>query len=259
MTPQEIRKSILRMAYAGQSAHIGSALSCVEILLAIKAFGLAGDETILSKSHAAMALYAIWHVEGRLADADLDHYLSDGTGLLGHVSPYGALGHGLSVGVGAALGWTLKGWLSMESKHRTFVIVGDGELNEGACWEAIATAAQWRLENLYMIVDLNGYQGLGSTQTIQEQSNLASRLAAFGWAVEICDDGNNVEAIVTRLQHVGFFPCHQTAPRALICRTTKGYGVSFMAHNNDWHYNKLTPDLYEAAIKELDKVPAGDI
>lgn len=308
MNPKDIRRHILRMALAGNSTHLGSSMSVVEILLALDGFMIPGDSLILSKGHAAMAQYAIRYAKGELSDEDLDTYLSDGSKLLGSVETGAALGHGLSVGVGRALGkqrpvtcehlkaftsqipcpdgkigclvahietryatcgTRLSAWLSpgetapkilappREYSRRIFVVVGDGELNEGACWEAVMTAAQCRLGNLYVLVDANGYQALGATQDVVDMSPLRDKFEVFGWAAQDVHAGNDVASIAKGIGRLkGMNP---DRPKALICRTVKGSGISFMANDNNWHYNRLTPELYEAALRELDFERAGDL
>lgn len=241
LDPKAVRRAILRMAYAGQSAHIGPALSCVEILCAIHERMGDQDELILSKAHAAMALYGIWHQQGKIGDAEVDRYFSDGSALLGHVPPCGALGHGLSIGVGLA---------KAKWGKRVQVVVGDGELNEGACWEAIMCAAQWRLGNLWIYVDANGYQGLGATQDILDLANLRNKFEVFGWNAWVVTNGNDLHALERGYSRLSD-SSRGHRPNALICQTQKGYGVPFMQGDNAWHYNKLTPDLYEAAMRAV--------
>lgn len=248
MNPTEIRRLILRMALAGDSAHIGSALSVVEILIALYDRTIESyDVVLLSKAHAAMALYAIQYARGELNDSDLECYLKDGTRLSGHAYPFGALGHGLSVGVGMALAQKRN-----YSAARTFVVLGDGELNEGSCWEAIMAAAQWRLNNLYVIVDANMLQGLGATTDIMELRPIAEKFSAFGWVAREVQCGNDVSAVHRGLSDITHAAQASGKPKALICHTTKGAGVSFMANNNDWHYRKLSRELYDEAMAQLE-------
>lgn len=255
MNPTDIRRHILRMAMAGNSCHLGPALSVVEILVALYDHILQpGDELLIGKGHAAMAQWACLYDQGKLGDADLDGYLSDGSKLLGSVETGSALGHALSVGVGMALGQQYsRAWKTMNAAtdSRTFVIVGDGELNEGACWEAIMTAAQWTLGNLTVIVDQNGYQAMGATQDVLDLSPLKAKFEAFGWAARDVQDGNDVASVGWWVNRLAAEGPERDKPKALICRTTKGAGVPFMAHDNEWHYARLTPDLYDLALKHL--------
>src|SRR3954447_3688128 len=208
----QMRWIILDQARRANVGHIGSALSIVEILTALYGDALnvsqphdpERDRFILSKGHAALALYAVLYLKGWLTAADLETYCGDGS-LLG-VHPEhqlcgvdfstGSLGHGLSLGAGAALAARLQG-----SSRRSFVLVSDAECNEGSLWEAVMFAAHNRLANLTAIVDPNGQQALGYTREVLDLEPLAARFEAFGWdAVEV--DGHDVDALARALDGV---------------------------------------------------------
>jgi transketolase len=205
---------------------------------------------VLSKGHGVMALYACFRELGWVSEEEICHYLGNGTRLRGasevHVPgcevTSGSLGHGLPVAVGMAFGLQRR-----QTDRRVWCIVGDGEMNEGAMWEAMLFAAHRRLSNLTVIVDANGFQAMGQTEEVLRLEPLASKFAAFGFDTVECD-GHDVSAIARALR------CEeggQTGPRAVIARTVKGHGVSFMAADNRWHYTRLSDDALAAALEEL--------
>ena len=251
MQPSELRRSILEQAHRAGVGHIGSALSVVEILVAL--FGvLRGrnqdrDRFVMSKGHAALALYAALHAAGRLSREQLDGYCGDGT-LLGTHPEHeldgvdfssGSLGHGLSIGAGAALAARMQG-----SERRAFVLVSDAELNEGSLWEAAMFAAHHRLGGLVAVVDANGQQALGHTRDVLDLEPIGERFSAFGWdAGEV--DGHDVDALAEALDRPG------ERPRAVIARTTFGKGVSYMEGLVKWHYWPMSDADYERALAEV--------
>jgi transketolase len=257
---RELRKTIVRMAYAGSTVHIGCAFSIVEILAVLYRSHLrlgAGpgdpgrDYLVLSKGHGVMAQYACLRELGWLTDADLDRYFGDGTRLKGlsdaHVPGLevtsGSLGHGLSVGVGLALAAKRRG-----TGQRCFAVVGDGEVNEGAVWEALLFAAQFELSNLVVVVDANGFQAMGRTDEVMGLGRVADKLAAFGlFAQEV--DGHDEAALDAAVKAALADPAPR--PKGIVAHTLKGKGVSFMEGDNRWHYTRLTPDTYARAVREL--------
>jgi transketolase len=258
--PNQLRRTILRMARAGSTVHIACAFSLVEILAVLYRNHLRlGDEPnsperdylVLSKGHGVMAQYACLYELGWLRDHDLDHYFGDGTRLKGlsdaHVPGLevssGSLGHGLSVGVGLALAAKRK-----ETGQRCFAIVGDGEINEGSIWEALLFAAHWQLNNLIVIVDANGFQAMGSTAEVMGLGSIAAKLSAFGLETREVN-GHDQAALDAALTELTTLP--GSRPRALVAHTVKGQGVSFMANDNRWHYTRLDPSTYEGALAEL--------
>lgn len=261
LLPAKLRRHILDMAYFGQSVHIGCAFSLVEIITTIYShyfkYNLndpnwnGADRLVMSKGHGIMAQYACMREIGWLKDDDIRNYFKNGTKLRGLAeagSPGievngGSLGHGLPVAVGMALGSKIK-----RDGKRIFCIVGDGELNEGSMWEAIMIAAQHRLSNLTMIVDLNGFQAMGKTQDILNMNTLHQRLESFGFRSIECD-GHNLTELNDSLKIL----LEETdKPQVLVAKTVKGKGVSFMEHNNIWHYTRLTAETHAAAILELE-------
>jgi transketolase len=255
----DIRRLVLAGAKRAGVGHIGSALSVVDIISALYSRVLdasdshdpARDRFVLSKGHAALALYAVLASHGRLDQDDLETYCADGT-LLGvhpdHRLPgidfsTGSLGQGLSFGAGAALAARLQ-----RRSTRAFVLVSDAECNVGALWEAVMFAAHHRLANLVALVDLNGQQALGYTSDVLDLTPLADRWRAFGWNVHEVDghDADGLAATIQQLDTVS------GPPHVLLCRTTFGKGVSYMERQIKWHYWPMSDDEYLQALNELD-------
>lgn len=253
-----IRRLVLQQAKRAHVGHIGSALSVADILAVLHADPASQDRGnpsrdrfVLSKGHAALALYAALHLQGRIDRATLDTYCADGS-LLG-VHPEkevpgvdfssGSLGHGLGTAAGAALALRLKA-----QPARVRVLLSDAELNEGSTWEAVMFAAHQKLGNLDAIVDVNGQQALGATRDILDLSPLAERWEAFGWSVREAD-GHDVEALEANLAAMAR-GCGK--PQVLLARTLSGKGVSFMEGQVKWHYWPLSEDEYSAALAEVE-------
>ena len=258
--PASLRRHVLRMAFHGQSVHIACAFSLVEICSVLFSRFLRHDPRdpaspdrdylILSKGHGVMALYACFRELAWLTDDDLDRYFQDGTrwrGLCEADVPgcevtSGSLGHGLPIATGIAFGLR-----RLQSDRRVYCIAGDGEMNEGSMWEAVLFAAHQRLDNLTLIVDANDFQAMGKTADILGLEPLVAKFEAFGFAAAECD-GHDPEALARTLASLATV---RDRPTALVARTTKGHGVSFMAHDNRWHYTRLTADDYARALEEL--------
>ena len=250
-----LRRLVLEEAKRANVGHIGSALSVADILAVLYGGVLRGepgdpdrDRFVMSKGHAALALYAALHLAGRLSRDELATYCADGT-LLGTHPEHelagvdfstGSLGQGLSFGAGAALAARLDG-----SDRRVFVLVSDAECNEGSLWETVMFAAHNRLANLVAIVDVNGQQALGHTVDVLDLSPLGERWRAFGWDVREAD-GHDPQALAEALVEV-----RDEAPRAVLARTTFGSGVPFMEGEIKWHYWPLSDEQYESALAEL--------
>lgn len=252
---KNIRKSILDMMYTSRSSHIGSCFSIVEILytlyfriLRIKGtnFNLTVDDKfILSKAHGSVALYATLSERGFFDKKKLEEYYVDGGSLPGHLDMKsasgiecsgGSLGHGLSIGIGMAIA---------NQKSNVYVLLGDGECNEGSVWEAAMLASHLRLANLTAIIDYNKLQGFGETNEVINQRNLHERWSAFGWnAIEV--NGHNVDELERELKRPS------DKPKAIIAHTVKGKGVSFMENKLEWHYKSPNKDEYLLARSELE-------
>ena len=270
MNPTHLRRIIIQQAKRARVGHIGSAMCIADILavlygdlLRIDAPGAPDrDRFVLSKGHAALALYAALALRGTFDKTELDTYCGEDTRLGVHPEMTlpgvdfctGSLGQGLSMACGAALAARMQG-----SDRRVFCLVSDAECNEGALWEAAMFGAHHKLTNLTVIVDENGQQAFGLTKDVINQANLAERWAAFGWtAVPV--DGHDVRALDAALR-----PRGAVGPRAVIARTVIGKGVSFMEqgrsvtqthipqHLINWHYLPMSDAEYAQALAELDE------
>lgn len=258
--PRTLRRLILRMAHRGQSVHVACAFSLVEILSVLHRHFLRYDPVdpesatrdylILSKGHGVMALYACLREIGWIRDEQIDGYFCDGSALRGLCEAdipgcevtSGSLGHGLPIATGIAYGLKRIG-----SPRRVFCVVGDGEMNEGPMWESLLFAGQHRLDNLLVIVDSNGFQAMGKTEDVLSMEPFAAKFTAFGCHAAECD-GHDPIALREAL---GRLVATGGRPTALIARTAKGHGVSFMVNDNRWHYTRLSDDTYARALKEL--------
>jgi transketolase len=253
-----IRLTILDEAKRAGVGHIGSALSVADILAALYSGGMDvadpdapnRDRLVLSKGHAALALYAALHHRGWLARDELQTYCGDGS-LLG-VHPEhrlrgvdfstGSLGQGLAMGAGAALAARLQG-----SSRRAFVLLSDGECNEGSVWESAMFAAHQELSNLVVLVDMNGQQALGYTRHVLDLEPMDRRWEAFGWDARVVD-GHDVGAMLRAIDELD--PV-SGPPHVLVARTTFGKGVSFMESQIRWHYHPMSDQEYEMAVDEV--------
>jgi transketolase len=257
LKPVALRRLILEQSKRANVGHIGSALSVTDIIAALYSGILRvesptdpeRDRFILSKGHAALALYAALHLRGFFDGRTLDTYCGDGSLLGVHPEPAlrgvdfasGSLGHGLSIGAGAALGARLSG-----SPRRVFVLVSDAELGEGSLWEAVMFAAHHQLSNLVAIVDWNGQQALGYTEDVLSLRALPDRFRSFGWDVHEVDghDTAALARVVSSLSAEG-------APHVLLARTVFGKGVSFMEGKIHWHYWPMSDEEYQRAVSEV--------
>ena len=259
----EIRKKILEMKFASQGSHIGSALSCVDILtvLYFKILNIDSknprsenrDRFILSKGHAGSALYSTLAKRGFFPESELENYCKNGTKLSCHSTrgclpgvevSTGSLGHGLPIGAGMALAGKKDG-----KKHRVFVLMSDGECDEGSNWEAALFASHHKLDNLIAIIDYNKLQALGKTNEVLNLEPLKDKWTAFGWRVAEVN-GHNFSEMEAILEKV---PFEKQKPSLIIVHTIKGKGVSFMEKKLEWHYKSLNKELFDSAIKEINK------
>jgi transketolase len=262
ISPNHLRRIILEQSKRAHVGHIGSALSIVEIICALyrdvlrieKTDDPERDRFILSKGHAALALYAALFLRGYLTEEELNSYCADAShvgvhpehALNGIDFSIGSLGQGLSFGAGSALAARLRG-----SLRRVFVVVSDAECNEGALWEAAMFAAHHRLSNLTAVVDLNGQQAFGYTAEVLSLSPMADKWRAFGWDVREVD-GHDVEALASAMKETDTV---NERPRVVIARTTFGKGVSYMEGQIKWHYYPMSDAEYAAALEEIKETP----
>jgi transketolase len=254
---RQCAEQLLALYQKAHAGHIGSSLSCLEILVDL-CFGrmAAKDVVILSKGHAAGALYTTLALSGRMPEAKLETFYEEGTLLSAHppcnglikAIPFGtgSLGHGLSLACGTVFAQRFTG-----DRFHTYAILSDGDCNEGSTWEAALFAAQHRLENLTVIIDLNGLQGIGRTDDILNLEPIVDKWRAFGFAVAVADPGNDFAALARAHQELAA----ATGPRCLIARTVKGHGVSYMQDRMEWHYLPMNDAQYEQARQETGLIP----
>lgn len=259
---KQLRKNILFAAFnaGANSAHIGGALSIVDIVATLYCTVMNlnsknpldpnRDRFILSKGHACLALYSALAEKGFFNREDLKNFEKSGSFLLGHPVinrekgiefSTGSLGMGLSLGIGVAVAA-----IKRKVNYNTYVILGDGECNEGSVWEGFLLAPHLKLKNLKIIIDKNNLQQTGKNQDILNLGNLKKKLESFEWnTLEI--DGHNFDEILKVFKDSS----NQDKPTAIIANTIKGKGVSFAENNNSWHHSILTKKNYELALEEI--------
>lgn len=259
---RHVRKAVLRMIYRSQTSHIGSAFSCVDLLCVLYGKALMvfpeepeskeRDRFFLSKGHACAALYAILAELGFFNGSILDSYAENDSILMSHISSAvpgvefstGSLGHALPVALGTAIAAKRR-----SQAWKTYVLMSDGELDEGSNWEAFLFAPSRKLDNLIAIIDKNKFQAMGRTCDILDNEDLQEKLRAFGWETWRIDghDFMQIEDTLAVARN-----SENGKPKAIIANTVKGKGVSFMEDNIVWHYRAPNKDEYERAMKELD-------
>jgi transketolase len=257
------RAQVLRMVYARKSGHIGGAFSIAEILTALYFHHLRvdpaapawadRDRLVFSKGHACAMLYTVLAHRGFLPVEELATFRALDSRLQGHPEPAktpgievaaGPLGHGVAIGAGMALGAQLSG-----SRRKTYVVLGDGELDSGVVWEGVLVGAKFGLSNLIAIVDYNGVQQTGATAAVMPTEPVTDKWAAFNWhVIEI--HGHNMAEILDALDRAAEV---HGRPVAIIARTTKGKGVSFMENEPYWHGNPPDERQFEQAMAELEQ------
>jgi transketolase len=257
-----VRAATVRMAHKGRTSHVASALSCVDVLVTLYFHSMrvdpvrpedpASDRFILSKGHGCMAWFATLAERGYFPADLLDEYSLNGGRLAEHPSPgsvpgvdvaTGSLGHGLSIAAGISVARRIEG-----RPGRTFVVLSDGECNEGSVWEAAMFAARWKLDNLVAIVDYNKWQAMGRSDEITALAPLADKWRAFGWeTTEV--DGHDLAALATVLDAV---PLATGKPTAIVAHTVKGKGVSFMEGDLEWHYRPPSESDLTRALLEIE-------
>lgn len=259
---RKMRRNILEVSFhCNKSSHIGGSLSMVEILSTLYGSILNyrineplyenRDRFILSKGHGALALYSILYEMGFIKKEQFFSYQQNGSEFIAHPimnvkygieSSNGSLGHGLSLGIGISLAAKIK-----QLKYRTFVLLGDGECNEGSVWEAVMAAPHYKLNNLVAIIDRNRMQNDGESKNILKYSSFEGMWKSCGWKV-IKTDGHDINALYKAMK----IDNNLTSPKVIIAETIKGKGIPFMENNSSWHHGKLTENLYKEAIDGLD-------
>lgn len=262
-TGKKIRLRALEMQHRASKGHLGGALSVVEILLGLYYTGVvsmsaknvknaARDRIIFSKGHACLSFYAVLADRGFFPEAELKKHGADGTFLGSHPDHFipgveissGSLGHGLGIGAGMALSAKLN-----NQKYTTYVILGDGECNEGSIWEAATFAAAQHLHGLVAIVDNNHVSATSKTQKFTGATRMEDKWKAFGWHTQTID-GHNISAIIHALKKTKI-RSSRLKPFAIIANTVKGKGVSFMEGDPAWHHGVMDNLQYEKARIEL--------
>lgn len=265
---RRVRRHVVKLAGTPHGCHLGGALSCVEILVTLYFDVLRLDPQdpqwpqrdmfVFSKGHAAAALYSVLVERGYLPEASLATYCAAGSPLLGHPTRHipgvefatGSMGHGLSIGVGVALALRRAG----NRESRVFVLLGDGELQEGAVWEAVMAAHHFGLDNLCAVVDRNLGQNDGATESVMRLGEVAPRWQAFGWDARTVD-GHDFAALRTALAAV---PYAAGRPSVVVARTIKGRGVAGIEGDVRSHYMTLSARSVERALRGLRSTgPAG--
>ena len=256
------RRNVIRMVEASHHGHLGGALSCLDIVTALYFYKMNvdpqdpkkadRDRFLLSAGHKCMVQYAVLAEKGFFDKEVLDTYGSLGTHIPGHPdmkklpgveANTGALGHGLAIALGMALGARMD-----ENGAKVYTVMGDGELAEGSNWEAAAAAAQHHADNLVAFVDFNGLQISGKVSDVNDYSNVADRFRAFGWAVREID-GNDMAQIVDVLDAV---PFEAGKPNCIVAHTVKSKGVSFAENVAGYHYWSPKGDELQTAIAETE-------
>lgn len=257
----KIRKDAINMVHTAHASHIGGVLSCADIVVVLYAYiancditnskNPLRDRIILSKGHNGVAIYAALSEIGFFTVDELNTYGMNGSKFSCHVShknvpgveiSTGSLGHGIGVGCGMALNAKLK-----NLPYKVYVIVGDGECNEGSVWEAAMFAAQYKLNNLTVIIDANGMQAMGKCSDVIDMEPMADKWRTFNWNVIEVKDGHNHNDLKQ-----AFMADAENMPKVIIARTVKGKGVSFMENNILWHYRDPQGEFYKQALKELE-------
>ena len=259
---KNLRKHILDTALiAGHSSsHFGGALSSVEIVSTLYSHIMNLDKKnplwenrdrfILSKGHACLVLYSALVEIGYIKKDELDNFEKSNSDFLGHPVinkkkgiefSTGSLGMGLSLGIGVAISAKRK-----KKDYQTYVLLGDGECNEGSIWEGAMLASHLQLNNLTVIVDNNGFQQTGSNSEILKVKSLKDIWSGFNWET-IESDGHDIESLIKS------FDLKTDKPKVIIAKTIKGKGFSFSENNNEWHHKVLTKNQYDIALKEIGK------
>ena len=256
------RKRLVEVVYRAKAGHIGGDLSCLNVMTALYFHVMKNmnpaepkaperDRFVLSKGHCVEALYVTLEAKGFLKSEILDTLGQFGSILSGHPTievpgievNSGALGHGLSIGVGMALA------AKMDShRYRTYVLMGDGEQGEGSIYEAAMAAHKYQLDNLVAIIDRNHLQISGNTEDVMPLDDIRERWTAFGWDV-VTMNGDSMDDIVRTFDAID----HTNGkPHLLISKTTKGFGVSFMEGVAKWHHGVLNEEQCKAAVAEIE-------
>lgn len=248
----KLRTKILELHYKANSGHIGCSLSCIDIMISVLKYREAEDTFILSKGHAASALYTILNETGHIPDDVMDTFYKNATTLPAHPAamkykaiPFatGSLGHGLPLATGIAKAKKLK-----KEGGISYVLMSDGETNEGTTWEAANFAVTNKLDNLIVFVDKNGLQGFGNTADIMGDTAAAKIWDAIGFEV-VSVNGHDVDAMLEAKQMLSH--SKNGRPKLIIANTVKGKGIPYMENKMEWHYLPMNEQLYNEAVARI--------
>ncbi len=248
--------NLLGLYKRANAGHIGSSLSCLDILLYLYFYKMnQEDKFILSKGHAALALYVVLYESGKISLQELETYYNDGTLLAAHpptnrrikeiIFGTGSLGHGLSLSTGLALSNRYN-----EKKFNVYCVLSDGDCNEGSTWEAALFAGQHHLNNLTVIIDQNHLQGFGESKNVINLEPFVKKWEAFNFDVVVAENGNQFESLDTAFSSADI---HSLKPKCIIAKTVKGHGVSYMENKMEWHYLPMSDEQYKIAIDEINR------
>ena len=261
LTAEQIRRRLVEVVYNAKAGHIGGGLSSVNVLTALyfdvmnvnpQNPAMPGrDRFVMSKGHCVEALYSVLEAKGFLTKEEVDTYGTYNTKLAGHPTKKvagveinsGALGHGLSVGVGLAIAAKMD-----KAPYRTFVLMGDGEQGEGSIYEAAMSASHYKLDNLVAIIDRNGLQISDTTENVMALEPIRDRWEAFGWDV-IDANGDEMQSLLEAFEAVDYA---DGKPTLIISHTTKGHGVKLMENVLKWHHGVPSAEEYEQALADID-------
>jgi transketolase len=258
ITTAKVRRQVLELAHQAHKGHIGSALSVADLVTVsldyVRGLGTGSpvrDRFVLSKGHAAMALYANLAVRGVLSSEDLDQFCRDGSLMATHPMAAlpgidfstGSLGQGITFAVGAAMAGARAG-----DDRRVFCILSDSELNEGSTWESALLAAHHKLSNLIVILDFNGQQALGRTRDVLSVEGVPAAWASLGWRV-VHVDGHKPRAVAEAIDGA----LDSEGPHLLVATTVAGSGVPFMEGRVEWHYLPMTDEQFAVALHSVTK------
>lgn len=259
---EELRLEVINLIHSGKTGHTGGDLSVLNLLTVLyyRVLNVKADDPkmadrdrfVLSKGHCAEALYCVLHDKGFIQKEELEAYGKDFAHLGGHPDVTipgveintGALGHGLSAGVGMALSAKMS-----DKYYKTYVVMGDGEQAEGSIYEAAMSANKYHLDNLVAFIDRNGLQISGSTEDVMPLESIRARWEAFGWDVKETN-GDDIDHIVKTIEDIDF---KNGRPHLIIMKTTKGYGVSYMENVAKWHHGVPSEEQYATAVQEIDE------
>ena len=251
----DFRKKLLTLYKNANAGHIGCSLSCIDLLIALFEIKTQNERVILSKGHAAAALYVMLNSTGEIDDVTLSTFYKNGTKLSAHPSansfeniPFalGSLGHGFPIGCGIAYANKL-----LNNKEYVYLLMSDGETNEGTTWEAAHFAVANKLDNLIVLIDKNNLQGFGLMKDILGDTSDINKMRSIGFDV-IEEDGHDVEKIISGISALK--KNNNMKPKMIIADTIKGKGVDYMENKLEWHYLPINDEMYMKALNSIDKI-----